>query len=764
MESSGKANILIVDDKPENLLAMESILEGLDQNLVQATSAREALRYLLMEDVAVIVLDVQMPGVNGFELAELIRERERTQHTPIIFVSAISHSEQYIFKGYSLGAVDYLTKPFEPEILRSKVRFFCRLFFQNQKIKRQANLLEESNKKLDELNAELEVRVSNRTAELEKANQELERQIEERKRSEERLATEHSITRTLAEAPGAEVAFPSVLRIFCENLGALVACLWLLDDAGAELVPAFVETGKDVRNVSAFVAETRKLKIRRGVGIPGQVWEKGTPVWLPNTVRGPNHPRAELAASIGIHSGLGFPIMIGRQFHGVIEFFTSQPFRSDEHILNMFEAIGSEIGQFIQRKQAETDRENLLYREKALREQAETASRLKDEFLATVSHELRTPLNAVLGWAEMLHTGKLDDDKKTDALATIYRNAKMQSQLIDDLLDASRLITGNLRLNLSPVSVVSVIEAALDIVRPAAKAKEITLNTDLVSPVNTVTCDAQRLQQMVWNLLTNAVKFTPNNGEITVSCGQEKNSVKIAVRDTGHGVAPDFLPFVFDRFRQADSSSTRSHDGLGLGLAIVRHLAELHGGSVSVESEGVGKGSTFSISIPVSTAAASLVVSPQQTKSNGKVESKRADSRLDGVRVMVVDDDADTCELIGFALERLGAEIRSERSVDEALSVISEWQPDVLLTDINMPETDGYSFLARLKSEPSMGWPEIPAIAVTAMARPEDTQKALSAGFNYHIAKPIDFNELSDLISRLINSNSTAHGSRRRYV
>jgi len=764
MESNGKANILIVDDKPENLLAMESILEGLDQNLVQATSAREALRYLLMEDVAVIVLDVQMPGVNGFELAELIRERERTQHTPIIFVSAISHSEQYIFKGYSLGAVDYLTKPFEPEILRSKVRFFCRLFFQNQKIKRQANLLEESNKKLDELNAELEVRVSNRTAELEKANQELERQIEERKRSEERLATEHSITRTLAEAPGAEVAFPSVLRIFCENLGALVACLWLLDDAGAELVPAFVETGKDVRNVSAFVAETRKLKIRRGVGIPGQVWEKGTPVWLPNTVRGPNHPRAELAASIGIHSGLGFPITIGRQFHGVIEFFTSQPFRSDEHILNMFEAIGSEIGQFIQRKQAETDRENLLYREKALREQAETASRLKDEFLATVSHELRTPLNAVLGWAEMLHTGKLDDDKKTDALATIYRNAKMQSQLIDDLLDASRLITGNLRLNLSPVSVVSVIEAALDIVRPAAKAKEITLNTDLVSPVNTVTCDAQRLQQMVWNLLTNAVKFTPNNGEITVSCGQEKNSVKIAVRDTGHGVAPDFLPFVFDRFRQADSSSTRSHDGLGLGLAIVRHLAELHGGSVSVESEGVGKGSTFSISIPVSTAAASLVVSPQQTKSNGKVESKRADSRLDGVRVMVVDDDADTCELIGFALERLGAEIRSERSVDEALSVISEWQPDVLLTDINMPETDGYSFLARLKSEPSMGWPEIPAIAVTAMARPEDTQKALSAGFNYHIAKPIDFNELSDLISRLINSNSTAHGSRRRYV
>ena len=760
-KSDGKANILIVDDKPENLLAMESILEGLDQNLVRAASAREALRYLLLEDVALIILDVQMPGVNGFELAELIRERERTQHTPIIFVSAISHSEQYIFKGYSLGAVDYLTKPFEPEIIRSKVRFFCKLFHQNRKIKRQADLLEESNVKLDEMNTDLEVRVSNRTSELEKANRELERQVEEQKRSEERLATEHAITRTLAEAPSAEVAFPAVLRIFCENLGAVIACLWLLDETGAELAPTFVEVGTDKRDVSAFVAETRKLKLHRGVGIPGQVWEKGLPLWLPNTVRGPNHPRAELAASLGIHSGLGFPIRVGRQFYGVIEFFTLQPFRSDEHIRNMFEAIGSEIAQFIQRKQAETDRENLLHREKSLREQAETASRMKDEFLATVSHELRTPLNAVLGWAEMLHTGKLDDRKKADALATIYRNAKMQSQLIDDLLDASRLITGNLRLNLSPVSVITIIESALDIVRPAAKAKEIVFTTDFGSPINTVTCDAQRLQQMVWNLLTNAVKFTPNNGEITVSCVQEKAAVRIAVSDTGHGIAPDFLPFVFDRFRQADSSSTRAHDGLGLGLAIVRHLAELHGGSVKVESEGVGKGSTFSISLPVSIAAAALPLTSQPPKSNGKVNPVNAGERLDGIRIMVVDDDADTCELIGFALERLGAEIRSGRSVNDAFSIISEWRPDVLLTDINMPETDGYAFLTKLRSEPFSSQPEIPAIAVTAMARPEDTEKALSAGFQYHIAKPIDFSELSELISKLANSHAGTPASGR---
>ena len=755
MASDAKANVLIVDDRPENLLAMESILEGLEQNLVRAASAREALRYLLTEDVALIILDVQMPGVNGFELAELIRERERTQHTPIIFVSAISHSEQYVFKGYSLGAVDYLTKPFEPEILRSKVKFFSKLFHQNRKIVKQAELLEESNKKLDELNADLELRVLNRTAELETANAELAHQVEERKQSERRLATEHTITRILADSANPEVAFPSVLRVFCENLEAVLASLWVLDESGDQLCCAFLETGENAGNISAFVSETRKLKLSRGTGIPGQVWEKGEPIWLPNTVGGSKHPRAALAASAGIHSALGFPIRIGREFYGVIEFFTRHSFRTDEQIINMFEAIGSEIGQFIQRKQAETDRENLLHREKSLREQAENASRLKDEFLATVSHELRTPLNAVLGWAEMLNTGKLGDDKRSDAMATIYRNAKMQSQLIDDLLDASRLITGNLRLNLSPTNVVSVIEAAINVVRPAAEAKKIDITSDFSCEIQTLTCDTQRLQQMVWNLLTNAVKFTPSEGSIRVSCAQENGQIRISISDTGHGIAPDFLPFVFDRFRQADSSSTRAHDGLGLGLAIVRHLSELHGGSVSVQSEGVGKGSTFTIALPVSRAATALFPGKTATAPNGgKARDISAKQRLDGIRVLVVDDDADTCELISFALDRLGAESRAGRSAAEALSILSEWRPDVLLTDINMPQTDGYSFLTKLRSDVSIDGAEIPAIAVTAMARPEDTQKALTAGFRFHIAKPIDFGELSEMIAGLAKSRS----------
>ncbi|HZH35558.1 MAG TPA: ATP-binding protein, partial [Pyrinomonadaceae bacterium] len=662
MSSELQANILLVDDRPENLLAMESILSDLGQNLVRATSGREALRFLLEEDFALILLDVQMPGLNGFELAELIRERDRTQRTPIIFISAVSKNEQYIFKGYSLGAVDYLTKPFEPEILRSKVKFFTELYRQNQRIIRQAELLEQANKKLDSLNNDLEVRVQERTAQLQATNQELEAEINVRKEAEARLATEHAITRTLSEANSLESAASSILKSFCEHLGADVSMMWLPDSTGKLLCCTNIETSPKAGDITAFVVESRRANLPYGIGLPGHVWEKNAPIWLPNTIRGEKYPRAAFAANVGLHSAIGFPIKIGRKFYGVIEFFTRSPLPSSQPLINMVEAVGSEIGQFIQRKRVELERESLLMREKALREQAETASRLKDEFLATVSHELRTPLNSILGWCQMIQTGRLEDTDQNRALETIHRNARAQAQLIDDLLDTSRLITGNLRLNLTPTQIIPVIESAIDVVRPAAEVKGITISTSFSSEVPTLTCDSHRLQQMIWNLLTNAVKFTPTGGLVEVRLEQNGDNLHIIVRDTGQGISPEFLPFVFDRFRQADSSITRRQGGLGLGLAIVRHLAELHGGSIRAVSEGQGKGATFIVTLPTSLMSPEIVPDAPQEVTNSDNLENDSKGDLKNIRVLVVDDDDDTREMMVYVLNHWEAQTQASAS------------------------------------------------------------------------------------------------------
>jgi signal transduction histidine kinase/DNA-binding response OmpR family regulator len=743
-------NVLLVDDRPENLLVMETILADLNQNLVCATSAREALKFLLMEDVALILLDVQMPGLSGFEFAELIRERERTQHTPIIFVSANSVDEQFVFKGYSLGAVDYLTKPFQPEILKSKVLFFTKLFRQTQEIKRQAKLLEQANIALDSANLDLEARVQERTTELESANQKLATELATRTESESRLAIEHSITYTVAYAKSLQTAAPEILRSFCEHMGAGMSALWRLNSAGTELKCEFIELGEMTQALYRLREASLQQNFRRGRGLPGYVWEKNAPVSLTEEFHGRKFPRAKFAKSAGLEYAVGFPIKIADEFFGVIEFFTREPVQNDASLIKMLEAIGSEIGQFVQRKRIEAERESLLLREKSLRQQAEKASRLKDEFLATVSHELRTPLNSILGWGQILSTGKLSEDEQKNALDTIYRNARSQSQLIDDLLDTSRLITGNLHLNLSPTDVVSTIESAIEVVRPAAEAKKITIETRFESDVPTITCDTHRLQQMVWNLLTNAVKFTPDNGRIEITYESLENSVQIHVTDTGFGISEEFLPLVFDRFRQADSSSTRAHHGLGLGLAIVRHLAELHGGQVSVASEGKGKGSVFSIVLPITLA----VVSEGQAvskRTNGHRAAKKEDRKLNGLRVSIVDDDNDACNLLRFSLEMSGAEVQTSSCVADAMKSLTEWRPDILLTDINMPGEDGYSLIKRLRAlKPDEG-SDIPAIALTAMARPEDSETALSAGFQIHLAKPVDIDELAEAIASLTN-------------
>ncbi len=398
------------------------------------------------------------------------------------------------------------------------------------------------------------------------------------------------------------------------------------------------------------------------------------------------------------------------------------------------------------REWAEQERARLLVLEKGARRQAEEANRMKDEFLATLSHELRTPLNAILGWIQVLRAGKLDETAAARAMETIERNARVQAQLIADLLDVSRIITGKLRLDFRPVELHRIIDAALETVRPAADAKGIHLAVSLGRMGSPALGDSDRLQQVVWNLLSNAVKFTPRGGRVEVALQELGASAVIRVTDSGIGIREDFLPFVFDRFRQAESTSTRSHGGLGLGLSIVRHLIELHGGMVEVDSPGEGLGATFTVRLPL---RAELAEDPLDQTAVSAQLGWSAPDRLAGVRVMVVEDEDDTRELLKTALEQCGAEVVDFGSVPAALDSFERGAPDVLLSDLGMPGEDGYSLIRQIRERPPEQGGRVPAAALTAYARAEDRQRALDSGFQTHLAKPFDPAELVATVARL---------------
>jgi len=719
VDTDEKINILMVDDSTTNLLALESILQAPDRNLVSASSGEDALRYLLTNEVAVILMDVYMPGLDGLETAELIRGRDKSRNIPIIFLTADSTGGRHLSRGYSLGAVDYIVKPIEPDILRSKVAVFVELFKKTQEVKHQAELLQEKNLELENAN-------------LARLNMLIELGQE--------LASERDPWR--------------VLENFCKSARQII-------DAEESAVGVLNNEGDSLRyffRCSSIEGNGSNNQIPRvAQKALGQVIAKRGPARFGES---DELLQDDEPTSIAIRSFLGAPIFSAARVCGWVYMLNkvneSEFSEADERLaatLATQVAIAYENAtlytdaqlhatklqlEIAERKQAEEQRAEMLVREQAARTEAEQANRTKDEFLATLSHELRTPLTAILGWSHLVRTGNLEPVQLARALETIERNARSQSQLIDDLLDVSRIITGKLQIEPRAVDLCSIIEGAVEAVRPSFVAKSLTLETTLETEACLVQGDANRLQQVFWNLLSNAVKFTPESGTVRVETKRMSAMVRVSVSDSGIGIKPEFLPFIFDRFRQADGSTTRVHGGLGLGLSIVKHLVQMHYGKVQVESQGQNKGAVFSVDFPLASASA-VAASPNGAPKDAESTPLPAGfSRiLEGLRILVVDDEADSRDLVRAILTGCGGEVNCCESAAEALNAIRDWKPDLLVSDIGMPNEDGYSLIKKVRKLRSKR-SKLPAVALTAYATKEDKARALATGFQMHVTKPIE--------------------------
>jgi PAS domain S-box-containing protein len=538
------------------------------------------------------------------------------------------------------------------------------------------------------------------------------------------------VSATLAESLDYDAVAAAAARLAVPEV-ATWCTVYTLDDAGLPQVTALEHADPELVPKARAMVERYlpRPEQRRGVW---QVIRTGQSDYFDGV---PTAALADAAAlrALGYGSALVLPLRARQNTFGAMIFVKppGQELSADVHGLARDLADRAAVALDNAR----------LYRE------AQEANRLKDEFLATLSHELRTPLNAIVGWAKLLRLGQLDAATSARAVETIDRNAKAQTQLIEDILDVSRIVAGKLRLSLRATDLAPIVEAALDAVRPAAEAKEIRVEAVLDRSVGLVAADADRLQQVIWNLLSNAIKFTSRGGRVQVRLERVGSHLEVAVADTGIGIKPQFLPYVFERFRQADSSSTRPHGGLGLGLGIVKHLVELHGGTVEADSEGEGRGATFRVKLPIS--AVSLVGREVAVRSSRDDNAAPSGARLQGLKVLVVDDEPDAREILVTVITGLGAVPTAVKTAEEALSHLAQQLPDVLLSDIEMPGIDGYELIRRVRKLPPSQGGLIPAAALTAYARSEDRLAALGAGFQIHMAKPVQPAELAAVLASL---------------
>jgi PAS domain S-box-containing protein len=552
------------------------------------------------------------------------------------------------------------------------------------------------------------------------------RDVSAQKRTEQRLEGLQALT----DVALAHLSLDHLLRELLGRLCGVLACdaasILLLTDDGQHLVT----------RASHGLDDAEGVTVRMGRGVAGRIAATRRPLVVDDlTTMELEHPRLRAR---GLRSLVGVPLLVEDRVVGVVHIGTrrSRHFTEDDTQLLALAA---------DRMALAIDHARLYEAERTARTEAERANRSKDQFLATLSHELRTPLQAMLGWVRMLRTGRLEAKAAARALATVERNTQAQSQLINDLLDVSRIASGKLGMDLRVLDAGDVVGLALEAVRPMADEAGVRLEAAVPSAAVMVSADADRLQQIVWNLLSNAIKFTPPGGAVDLTLEASPSEAVIRVRDTGRGIAPEVLPEIFERFRQGAGSSTRGQGGLGLGLAIVRHLAELHGGRVEATSASLGQGATFTVRLPRLAAD----TAPTEHAIHGGAGAAEEFPQLTGVRVLVVDDEPDAREVVHAVLERCGAEVTMAASAAEAFATLQQAPHDVLLSDISMPEEDGYQFIRRVRAMPDRPASRIPAAALTAYARKEDREAALAAGYQMHIAKPVEPAVLARVVKTL---------------
>jgi PAS domain S-box-containing protein len=630
--------VLAVDDEATNRYAVSRVLSQAGYKVIEASTGEEALRLIQSERPDLVVLDVRLPDVSGYEICRRIKSDPGTASILVLQVSATFVNSRDAVRSLDGGADSYLTQPVEPPVLIATVGALIRL-----------------------------------------------------RRAEEAFRESESRHRLLFERTPlpAWVFDIESLAILAVNEAAVLRYGYSRD----ELLAMRIGDLQPPADVAAFTS-------RAAADVRGQLG-----VWRHRTKDG-----SDLDVEL-----------------------TAAPIRFGEHRARIL--IATDV---TERRRVEQARVELLTRERTARAQAEEANRAKDDFLATLSHELRTPLNAMVGWVNLLKSGKLDAATAKRGLDAIDRNSRIQAQLIEDLLDVSRIITGKLVLERYVIDLVDVAQAAAEGLRSPALARQLDLAvTAEMAPIS-VLGDFGRLQQVVSNLVSNAIKFTEPGGRVTVRIERRGNEAVLEVADTGRGILPEFLPHVFEKFRQADTSTTRSHAGLGLGLAIVRRLVELHGGRVTATSEGEGRGATFTVTL----ALAAVATTPGTDRASDKPE----DITLDGVRVLVVDDDADSLMLAAVALEQHGARVTTARSGAEALDAMTNALPDVLVSDLGMPDLDGLELMREVRRRRGSA---MPALALTAYAMEADAERTRAAGYSMHLSKPLDPKRLAMAVRRL---------------